>query len=141
LSGVSGERAIYTWKNGVIQKVPGTRGVIADAPATNKLGTIAALLVRQTPAGSPPDERLSVFDNGVEGTVVSTGDALFGSTVTDLDFIAEGFNEERQFAFRATLADGREVIALATVPEPALVSVVTVGGLLLLRRRSRGYRT
>ena len=84
---------------------------------------------------SEASEQLAVFDNGVEGTVISTGDALFGSTVTDLDFIAEGFNDQRQFAFRAVLAYGREVIALATVPEPASMSVVAAGGLLLLRRR------
>ena len=39
--------------------------------------------------------------------VVRTGDALFGSTVTSLNFFREGLNDSGQLAFYYSLSDGR----------------------------------
>ncbi len=62
--------------------------------------------------------------------VLKTGDALFGSTVTDVRLSKQAFNDDGQLAFYYELADGRNGIAVAnTVPEPGSAL------LLLLRRR------
>lgn len=99
---------IYLWQNGAISKVTGSSGIGINAvPAINDLGTVAALI-------DSTQDRLSVFKGGVEGTVVSVGDAFDGSTITGLKFLAEGFNDLEQFAFNATLADGRSVNVLAS---------------------------
>ena len=48
----------------------------------------------------------------------------------------EGFNDAGQVAFWASLADGRNVIALATpVPEPAAAGLLIAAAPLLARRR------
>ena len=56
-----------------------------------------------------------------------TGDALFGSTVTDLQFYSTGLNNRGQVAFRAALADGTLGIYRAdpwqAVPEPSTLAV------------------
>jgi hypothetical protein len=79
----------------------------------------------------------AVLDTGVEGIftgpdsvndkVIAIGDPLFGSAVTGLSFFREGLNDMGQVAFRATLADGRQVVVQANpVPEviEALISQV-----------------
>ncbi|HMF11754.1 MAG TPA: PEP-CTERM sorting domain-containing protein [Gemmataceae bacterium] len=56
-------------------------------------------------------------------------------------FFSEGLNDAGQLAFRATLADGRDVIVRADpvpVPEPStltLVGLAALGGLLYRWRR------
>jgi hypothetical protein len=65
----------------------------------------------------------AVLDNGVAGIftgpdpvrdkVVAVGDPLFGSTVTNLGFSRDGFNDHGVLAFRAKLADGCQVLVLA----------------------------
>lgn len=45
--------------------------------------------------------------------VIATGDSLFGSTVTSVDFYREGLNDKGQIAFVADLANGAEVVARA----------------------------
>ena len=45
--------------------------------------------------------------------VIEEGDALFGSTVTSVFFYHHGLNNGGQIAFRASLADGRDVIVRA----------------------------
>ncbi len=66
---------------------------------------------------------LFVHDVGGLQKVAKTGDAFLGSTITDLDFAGRtaseflplgmhGFNDQREVAFRFTLADERQGIAL-----------------------------
>ena len=120
--------ALFVWDDGAISKVPGSDGVdqLEVVPAINDLGRVAALL-----AG-----RLSYFDAAGEHRVISVGDALDGATVTGLAFNAEGFNDLGQLAFNATLADGRSVNVLATVPEPgAAVGILLAAGAAMLTRR------
>lgn len=63
--------------------------------------------------------------------VITTGDALFGSTVTDVFFSRDGLNNGGQVAFSAVLENGNEVVAVA-VPEPgsgiSLLGAVTILG-------------
>ena len=49
----------------------------------------------------------------VADKVIQTGDALFGSTVTNIEFYNDALNNSSQIAFRAELADGRQIIARA----------------------------
>ena len=78
----------------------------------------------------------------VADRIIGTGDALFGSVVTGLSFYRDGLNNNGELAFRATLADGRQVIARAVIPEPgtlALLAGAAVPGVgLALRRRRQG---
>ena len=68
--------------------------------------------------------------------MLADGDALLGSTVTQIDFAPKGFNNAEQFALLVGLADGRDVFVLASpVPEPGGVALSAGAGLLLLRRR------
>ena len=124
---------IYVWDNGAISKVTGTNTLGLNAvPAINDLGAVAALI-------DSTQDHLSIFKGGAQGTVVSVGDAFDGSTITGLKFLAEGFNDLEQFAFNATLADGRSVNVLASpvpAPEPGSFGVLmVVGGAALARRR------
>jgi hypothetical protein len=76
--------------------------------------------------------------------VITTGDALNGSTVTNLNFFREGFNNNNQIAFFAELADGTQGIFRAqrntpptSVPEPASALGLLVLGALGLVNFSR----
>jgi hypothetical protein len=54
--------------------------------------------------------------------IIGSGDAFFGSTVTQLEFFNQGLNRQGQVGFRYTLANGVEGVAIATpVPEPSSV--------------------
>jgi hypothetical protein len=107
-------------------------------------GTVA-FLARLTGGGT------GIFTGSSDGTatgktnkVIQTGDMLFGSTVTGLDFHSEGLNDGGQVAFRYTLADGRNGIARAQViPEPGSLLLATTVlapflGRRVLRRRQSG---
>ena len=138
-----GVHSLFVWDNGVISKVPGSAGIVtqtittSDVPAINDLGAVAALLRGAT----PQDGRISVFGPAGEQRVVSVGDAFDGSTIAGLAFNAEGFNDHNQLAFTATLADGRAVNVLATVPEPTAAGALLVAaGAAALGRRRRAAR-
>lgn len=72
--------------------------------------------------------------------VISLGDSLFGSTVTDILIRDESLNDAGQIAFFYELADGRTGIALAdprAILEPGTLALLGLGlaGLGLTRRR------
>jgi hypothetical protein len=79
--------------------------------------------------------------NVTNDTVIRTGNALFGSTVTDLGFFRDGLNDTGALAFWANLSDGRQVIVRATpltsVPEPATLLVLGSGLLGLISCRTK----
>jgi len=78
----------------------------------------------------------------INDKVIATGDPLFGSTVTSLNF-SNGLNNSGQIAFLAELADGTEGIFVAEpeplepepVPESASVMVLLAMGTLSLGLR------
>jgi hypothetical protein len=78
--------------------------------------------------------------------VIATGDALFGSTVTDVNFYTDGLIELNQLAFVYELANGTTGIAVATgipipIPEPAALPLLALATAATLpRRRRRGRR-
>ncbi len=63
--------------------------------------------------------------------VIKTGDALFGSTLLGLNFGHHGLNDSGQIAFRYTLANFTQGIAIASavpvVPEPATIALLGIG--------------
>ena len=130
------DTSLFLWADGSITRAFESDSI--ETPALNNRGDIATL--NQAAFGRP--ERLSLIVDGAEDPVVSVGDALLGSTVTDLAFVAEGFNDAGQLAFLAQLADGREAVVIATpLPEPAGASIALAAlGLTTLTRRRRSHR-
>ncbi len=57
--------------------------------------------------------------------VVKTGDALSGSTVTDLTLSSQALTDDGHLAFHAKLADGREGVYVATPKRSALLNIAT----------------
>jgi hypothetical protein len=76
----------------------------------------------------------AVLDNGAKGIftgpdpvsdkVVAVGDLLFGSAVLDVSFYRAGLNNHGQLAFRALLADGRQVIVRADPLAAAIAALI-----------------
>jgi hypothetical protein len=89
------------------------------------------------------EEGLYLGANPVTDKLIQTGDMLFGSTVTDLNYFAAGFNDAGQVAFHYTLGNGVVGIAIASVvPEPASIVLVSAfaAALTLGARRRQSAR-
>ena len=130
LGGQATTSELFVWQDGVITPVPDCEALgNLIRTAINDAGVIAALAM---PTGSA--EQLLLFKDGVRQTVLTVGDALFDSTITDLG-LGE-INNGEQLTFSATLADGRTVTVLATpVPEPAAGLLALAAAITLRRRR------
>jgi hypothetical protein len=78
-------------------------------------------------------------------TVARAGDAYLGSTIVGLAFNegepvtheGSGLNDRGEVAYRFTLEDGRQGIAVSIVPEPSSQTLVALGCLAMLSRRRR----
>ena len=91
------------------------------APAINDSGDIAFL------GNLDGTQGLFVGGDPVNDRVILEGDPLFGSTLSDIQFFRNGFNNRGQIAFRYSLANGLAGIAVATaVPQPG-AGVLQVG--------------
>jgi hypothetical protein len=122
---VSGEQGIFTGSGGPTTTIADTSGVFdsfSDGPSINAGGTVAFQAFLDT-----GEEGIFTGPNAVADKVIQIGDALDGSTVTNLLFFREAFNAHGQLTFFATLANGQEGIFRADpVPEPG--PVVLMGG-------------
>jgi hypothetical protein len=83
---------------------------LSDAPAINNMGDVAFI------ANFSGNVSVLFAGDGSQA-VIGTGDALDGSTVTDLHFFRQGLNDSGQLAFMARLADGTSGIYRAD-PQP-----------------------
>ncbi|HYO11166.1 MAG TPA: choice-of-anchor tandem repeat NxxGxxAF-containing protein [Tepidisphaeraceae bacterium] len=93
-------------------------GFAGEHVAINNAGDVAF-------DGTLADNRLGIFTgpDGEADRVIGAGDALFGSTLRDLFFLPDGFNDKGEVAFAYRLSNDRFGIAVATprdgtVPPP-----------------------
>ncbi|MFT3789068.1 MAG: hypothetical protein QM770_23320 [Tepidisphaeraceae bacterium] len=75
--------------------------------------------------------------NLAPATLISVGDSLDGSTITDLGLSPTSFAVANEVAFWASLADGTTGLYVYPVPEPAALSALTLGLLTCMRRPTR----
>ena len=69
-----------------------------------------------------------VGPNPLADKVITTGDSLFGSTVTSLSLGSQALNNAGQVAFYAELSDGTQSVFVATpVPEPSTLLLYAAG--------------
>jgi hypothetical protein len=88
-------------------------------------------------AASPITFGIYTGDDPTTDKVIAGGDALFGSTVVGLG--QPILNDFGQVAFNYHLADGRQGIAVANVPEPSALVLTCGGAALGLCRRRRSH--
>ncbi len=79
---------------------------------------------------------LYLESGGQLSTIISTGDALFGSTVAGLSLANSGYDND-VIAFAYILSSNQRGVAVATVPEPGCVSLLALAALPMVRRRHR----
>jgi hypothetical protein len=124
-----GGKGIFLGSGGAVTTIADDSGPFSDftTPAINASGAIAF-------RGATDSGPIGIFtgDNPSTDKVIAVGDALFGSTVTTVNF-ANGLNDDGDIAFFYRLADGRFGIAVAVVPEPAAVALLMFGGLVMRR--------
>ena len=130
----------YTYPFNVVLIRDGTVTVLTRPNTINFYGGFSVNDGGDVASTDPSGTTLYAGDPAAPHRVIGRGDELFGSTVERLAFSREGFNDAGQVAFWASLADGRNVIALATpVPEPAAAGLLLLAAafpILLRRRRS-----
>ena len=133
------KKGVFTGSGGPLSPVADSTGVYATLqhPRINNSGEVAFQADLDLGAGA------GIFTGAdpVANKVIQSGDALFGSTVAQVEL--SGFNDAGQVAFEAQLADGRSVVARADpVPEPQapLASALALGSLAALRSRRTGPR-
>jgi hypothetical protein len=117
--GFTGISGIFKGSGGPLTTIADTSGPFGGfgEPSINRGGTVAfwALL----DAGG---EGIFTGPDPVADKVISTGDLLFGSTVTALGVSRVGLNDAGEVAFRAMLSDGTIGIYRAD-PVPSVVTV------------------
>ena len=128
---------IFSYKNGVVTRLyksfPGSGG-FTGISAINDNGLVAALVA---PANAPASKSILYGFGPLDQPLISVGDPLAQSTVTDLAFIHDGLSENGNLAFYAALADGRTGIFVTNVPEPATCAalITLLAPAALFRRR------
>jgi hypothetical protein len=122
-----GVKGIYTGPDPVADKVVDVSGPYDDVsnPAIAEDGSVTFSAFTATTGGiyRGPDP---AADKVIQGF-----DPLFGSTLGTAQFRSEGYSNGR-IAFSYFLTDGREGIAVAFVPEPAVGTGAGAAGLALL---------
>ena len=97
-------------------------------PSITAPGTAAVFFAQFQPGAG--DDGLFIGSGGEVDPVIQVGDALFGSTVTFLEF-SRGLNNRGEIAFRYSLANGVIGIALAKPAAPApAVCICEVDGVI-----------
>ena len=129
----AGGSGIFTGSGGATTMIADTSGSFSGlgAPIINNSGSVffGALL----------------HSGGLElyidsNPIIGSGDALDGSTVTNLNYSLGNLNDNGSFVFYAELADGRSGLYVANVvPEPSSFVLLAGGGLLGLLGVAPGF--
>jgi len=109
----AGGSGIFTKNDGVITTIADTTGPFARFnfnPSINNSGDVAFLASLDADIRG---EGIYTGSDPIADKVITTGDSLFGSTVTNLEFFGEGLNDVGQIAFYASLANGTTGIFVA----------------------------
>jgi hypothetical protein len=132
-----GREGIFTVTNGVVATVVDDSGPFANfnfIPGINAAGQVAFRAALD--AGG---EGLFLGPDPVADKVIRTGDALFGSELTALDF-ERGLNDNGDVAFRYVLANGVGGIAVGRlVPEPSTAILLAIALLGVWKSRYRRH--
>jgi hypothetical protein len=79
---------------------------------------------------SPSATGIFVGQDPTTDKVIMVGDALDGSTVTQLFFTRDGLNNNGQIAFTAELSNGTQGVFVATaIPEPSTIALLCVAAI------------
>ena len=158
-SGSTDDRGIFHWDGATVIQVaraglpvPGGNGdfVGFTNPAFNDQGQLAFLAALGDTQGGATDDTGLYFYDDAKGLlpVAREGDALLGSTITQLSFSTTWADERRtlnnlgQVVYAFQLADGRSGIAVWSVPEPstAIAAIACLVPLLTCRRKAVSNR-
>lgn len=112
---------------GVGDTSPDGNGIVAytGLPAMNDRGEVAFFATLDSTDGGLDDQHALFFANRRQEiiTIARGGDPFLGSAIADLRLLTSNIynnlNNSGQVAFKFTLADGREGIAVWSIPEPA----------------------
>lgn len=133
------ENGIFSLKNGAITNLVNYDGLFSQFESVdiNNHGLVAFGATLDTGT-----KGIFIGADPVADKVITVGDSLFGSTITNLSFFGDkGLNDQGQIAFYATLADGTTGIFRAdpskkSVPEPtSILSLLALGVWGLSSRR------
>lgn len=105
----TGADAVFVGTNQIVAGATEILDTFAGV-ALNDAGRLAFLREQFT---TPRVKGIYTGPDPVADKLIATGDSLFGSTVTDLEFDRDGLNNAGQVAFAATLLDGRCVVVRA----------------------------
>jgi hypothetical protein len=132
------EDSITAWFDGALQVLVNDETTIPDSGGVPFFGFGAvALSERNIVLGATDfsgDRRgiYALFDDALF-TIIEVGDPLDGRVLAGFDFTSQAF-DGNQVAFRTEFTDGTSGIYLATIPEPASLTLLAVLGGVMLRR-------
>ena len=140
LDGFGGFGGIFTGSGGPITTIADSSGPFglfpSFAPSLNDSGTVAFFAELDTGGAG-----IFTGPDPLADEVISIGDTLFGSTVTDIFIQSDSLNDTGQLAFLYGLTDGRRGIARADpqvtpAPEPGTLPLLVAGllGAVLWRK-------